>query len=98
VPKSARDITAGLTKKGFVTRPGDHIFFHLLVDGRKTIVNTKISRGAKEVDDRLLGVMARQVRLNRRQFLDLIDCPLAFDDYVRILRASGAVPAGEEDP
>lgn len=35
--------------------------------------------------------MARQVKLNRKQFLDLIDCPLSSEGYIDLLRAAGHI-------
>ena len=91
MPKSAREVTASLERKGFQKRGGDHAFFHLYVGGRKTIVSTKVSHGEREISDRLLAVMARQVRLTRKQFNDLIDCPLTLEQYVEQLRRQGDV-------
>lgn len=91
MPRTARDVADGLRRKGFHERQGDHTFFHLYVDGKKTIVSTKISHGERDIGEKLLGMMARQVRLNRRQFGDLVDCPMSIDEYVRILRANGVI-------
>ncbi len=91
MPKDARVIVSGLTRKGFVRRENDHTFLHLYVEGRKTPVYTKISHGAKEVSDQLLGVMARQLRLSRQQFLALVDCPLTETEYLRILREQNVI-------
>jgi hypothetical protein len=89
--RDARDVGAGLLKKGFSIRENDHTFYHLFIDGKKTIVSTKISHGEKEIGDRLLGMMARQLRLTKRNFLDLVDCPLTLDEYVKLLREAGVV-------
>lgn len=92
MPRDVRALVAGLTRKGFVRRENDHTFLHLYVGGRKTAIYTKVSHGAKEISDKLLGVMARQVRLSRQQFLALVDCRLSEADYLRILRESNAIP------
>ena len=81
----------GLTRKGFRGRENDHTYLHLFVDGRKTVVYTKVSHGEKQIGDKLLAVMARQLNLSKREFLDLIDCPLSHDDYIVLLRAKGIV-------
>jgi hypothetical protein len=46
---------------------------------------------------RLLGAVARQVKLTRKQFNDLVDCPLTSEECVKALRKAGAVetPKGE---
>jgi len=91
MPKDARRVAKGLKKKGFFTDQGDHTFYHLCVNGKKTVVYTKISHGEDEIHDELLGKMARQVGLNKRDFIDLIDCPLSFEDYLKRLRAAGKI-------
>jgi hypothetical protein len=60
MPRDAKEIGAGLQKKGFVPRENDHTFYHLFVNGKKTVISTKISHGEKEIGDKLLGMMARQ--------------------------------------
>ena len=91
MPKDARDVIAGLERKGFRGKENDHTFLHLWVNGKKTAIYTKVSHGEKEIGDKLLGMMARQVKLPRRQFLELVDCPLKTEEYVRILRRDGHV-------
>src|SRR5205823_4623038 len=54
----------------------------LWVDGKKTRIYTKVSHGEKEIPDNLLGAMARQLNLNKKQFLELVDCPLTREIYV----------------
>ncbi len=61
--------------------------------GKKTMIYTKISHGEKEIGDPLLSAMARQLRLTRNQLNDLIDCPLQYGDYVKILTDAGVVAA-----
>lgn len=91
MPKSARKVMAGLEKKGFKMRENDHSFFHLWVGGKKTVVYTKVSHGEKEIADNLLGAMARQLALSRKQLLELVDCPLTEAAYVAQLRAAGVI-------
>ncbi len=42
--------------------------------------------GKKIIDDYLLGLMAKQCKITKKQFLELIDCPLNRDDYETILQ------------
>jgi len=91
MPRSTREVASGLEGKGFVRRTGDHAFFHLHVGGKKTAIFTKVSHGEKEIHDGLLGAMARQVRLTKRKFLDLVDCPLKEEEYVSLLREGGHI-------
>jgi hypothetical protein len=96
MPRSARAVAAGLREKGFRDRENDHTFFHLYVDDKKTIVSTKISHGEKEIGDTLLALMARQVKLSRKQFLDLVDCPLTLAQYIELLQSAGVVAKPEQ--
>jgi hypothetical protein len=84
-------VDAALRQKGFLPHNGDHVYYYLYVDGKKTVVRTKISHGEKEIGDNLLSLMARQVKLTKKLFGDLIDCPLTHDQYVTQLRNAGHV-------
>lgn len=86
MPRDAREIEAALLKKGFQRRQGGDAYFHLYVEGKKTPVFTKMSQGEKEIHDGLLGAMARQVKLSKRDFMQLVDCPLTAEKYLEILR------------
>ncbi|MBK7049731.1 MAG: hypothetical protein IPH54_02535 [Rhodoferax sp.] len=80
------EVEKSLVKKGFQRKEGDHSYFNYFTKaGKKTSVFTKTSHGAKELDDSLLGMMARQCKLSRQNFDLLIECPLDRDSYERKL-------------
>ncbi|GMO57796.1 MAG: hypothetical protein Ta2D_03560 [Rickettsiales bacterium] len=82
-------IQKSLTKKGFNEIGGDHYFFqYVLTDGTITNIKTKMSRGSsyKTCNDSLLNLMAIQCKLDKKNFINLIDCPLSRDDYEKILK------------
>jgi hypothetical protein len=91
MPRSAREISSALERKGFERRESKDAYFHLWVDGKKTPIYTKMSQGEREIHDGLLGAMARQLRLRKAQFDDLVECPLSKEDYVGILREEGHI-------
>ena len=91
MPKPAKDVAAGLRKKGFQSENSKDVHYRLYVNGKKTMVCTKISHGEKEIHDGLLGAMARQLKLSRKQFNDLVDCPLQQHEYLKILRDIGII-------
>jgi hypothetical protein len=91
MPKNAREVAAGLKKKGFIEKPNRHTRYVLWVKEKKTAVFTEISHGEKEIRDPLLSVMARQLKINRSQFLDLINCPLSHEEYTALLREAGHI-------
>jgi hypothetical protein len=77
MPKDRRDVESGLLAKGFRQKEGDHHFFICFnLAGLKTAVFTKTSHNEKQINDRLLGMMARQCRLTSKLFANLLDCPL----------------------
>jgi hypothetical protein len=91
MPRAAREIESALLKKGFQRRESKDAYFHLWVDGKKTMVFTKMSQGEKEVHDGLLGAMARQLKLTKQQLVELVDCPLSLEEYAAILRRAGHI-------
>jgi len=65
--------------------------FWLEVSGRRTSIRTRISHGAREYDDHLLSLMARQLYLTRKELNQVLDCPMSGEDYLRILIQRGIV-------
>lgn len=65
------------------------LWFH--VDGKKTAIRTRISHGGKDYTDPLLSEMSKQVKLPRKKFADLIECPMSLEDYVGHLRETGVL-------
>jgi hypothetical protein len=92
MPRKQVDVEKSLVAKGFQPSKGDHNYFHYYsIAGKKTRVFTKTSHGAREIDDSLLGCMARQLKLGRRDFDRLVDCPLDRDTYEQKLIEQGLV-------
>jgi hypothetical protein len=87
--RKSRQIKQSLTNKGFKETNNDHHYFHLYNNGEKTNIVTKISHGQKECGDDRLSQMARQLRLNRKDFDSLIDCTLGEEAYKRMLKDNG---------
>jgi hypothetical protein len=89
VTRLKREVETALRRKGFQPTSGDHTYFYLHTqDGKRTPIFTKTSHGSKpkDLDDYLLGQMAKQCRLSRKDFLRLIDCPLDRNAYEDLLR------------
>jgi len=84
-----RDIVHGLGKKGFCASESDHTRLVLYVNGKKTEIRTKVSHGSNEINDHLINLMSIQVKLEKDQFIDLIDCPLTLNDYLKELEKQG---------
>jgi len=89
MPRKTLTVIENLQRKGFRKRQGGDKYFHLYVDGKKTAVFTFVSHGEREIHDGLLGQMAKQTHLVKKEFLDLVDCPMTEDDYLKLLRERG---------
>jgi hypothetical protein len=68
--------------------------FWFYVDDRKTSINTKISHGERELRDVLIGLMAKQVKLTKSDFLRLVECALSAEEYRGKMIAEGHVRLG----
>ena len=83
--RKGRDIDSSLCKKGFLRdSSGKHVRYFL--QGSEEI-RTIMSHGmfGETVDAWLISQMARQLRLTKAQFLDLIDCSMDEAAYRAIL-------------
>jgi predicted RNA binding protein YcfA (HicA-like mRNA interferase family) len=96
MPRDAKEVAANLQRKGFTPAEGDHKFYRLIVDGKNTGIRTKISHGEKEISDGLLAQMAKQTKLAKKEFLELVDCPLTYPRYLELLRERGHLPKAED--
>lgn len=89
------DIAGSLLKKGFVleSKKRDHDFYFLEVEGFRTQIYTKLSRGSsyKTYNKQLLGMMKNQLKLTNEQLLELIDCPMDLAKYLNVLVEQGAI-------
>jgi hypothetical protein len=92
VPRPKRDIESALVAKGFAATGGDHNFFvYHSIAGKKTRARTKTSHTPKmkDVPDNLLAVMAKQCKITKSGFLDLIDCPMQREQYEKLPKELG---------
>jgi len=87
-PRKVAEIVKALGSKGFeIEEGGRHIKCKLLVDGLPTRILTVFSRGSRgEYNDFMLGKVSRQLGLQRKEFDDLVDCPLDKPGYLTLLR------------
>lgn len=83
--RKTRVIKSSLKKKGFRESTNDHYWYVLYYRGKKSSIRTRVSHGKGEYGNSLLGKMAGQLKLSGSQLLDLIDCPMDQEDYIRIL-------------
>lgn len=88
---SSKNISLVLLKKGFKQDNRDHKKYHLLICGKKVGIHTFVSHGTKEYGDILIGEMKKQLRLSKKEFVDLIDCPMTKEEYIKILVERGYI-------
>jgi len=90
--KDRSKVVKSLKKKGFAlsSRKRDHDYYYYTDESTSTIY-TKVSRGSnyKSIGDSLLGKMARQIHLDKKEFLQFVDCPLSSEMYAQILKDKG---------
>jgi hypothetical protein len=92
MPRDRRIVEAALAGKGFHQSGGDHNYFTFhTAGGKKTSVFTKTSHSGRELSDGLLGLMAKQCRIPKAHFLDLVDCRLTREMYEASLISLGAI-------
>jgi hypothetical protein len=76
------EVEAGLVRKGFRETATHHRYFIYYTEaGLKSRIHTKTSHGGRDLDDWLLGQMAKQCGVSRKDFLELVDCPLDRKTY-----------------
>jgi hypothetical protein len=88
-------IKQALTSKGFVEKSGgDHDkYIYYNQEGKKTQIITLLSRGSsyKVYSDSLLGRMVHQLKINKAQLNNLIECPLTREGYEGLLKSKGII-------
>jgi len=83
--RKTREIKSSLLVKGFQQESTHHEMYWLYISGKRTSIRTRISHGASEYDDKLLGLMAKQLKLRRNEFDEFIECPLTIEEYLKLL-------------
>lgn len=86
-----RALGDALESKGFARSNTHHQIFWLVVDGKKTAIRTRLSHGAREYGDALLGAVANQMRITRADLRRFVECELSGEQYLAMLRAAGHV-------
>lgn len=85
-----KKIESALLRKGFQQKGSRHKKFTLYdSSGRRMPIVTVLSHGSLEYNDGLLNLMAKQLRLKKGDFHNLVNCFLTLDDYYNILRSQG---------
>lgn len=93
MPRKSREVRAALQRKGFAASDGDHVFLtYVTTAGLRTTIMTKLSHGGShDIGEPLLAQMARQCRLTKAMFLQLVDCTLDQTSYEAALKSKSAL-------
>lgn len=88
-----RNIERALVKKGFERKEGKkHIIFTFIQNGERTEIYTFLSRGESEYRNKNIGSMCKQLKLSKRNFVNVIDCSWEYDDILNFYVTSGILP------
>lgn len=85
-----RIIREALKKKGFVEdTSGHHVYFWFYFQDRMSAIRTWVSHGETEIDNWLIGKMAKQLHLSKSDFLRLVSCDMDGDEYRDLMLEEG---------
>lgn len=83
-----------LKKKGFEDskdHSNDHKYLEFHYNG-KMILYTKLSHGSKsDLNNYLIKQMSTQCKLSKKDFADLVNCPLSAEQYIEKLKELGEI-------
>jgi hypothetical protein len=86
-----KDIKSNLCKKGFIEDNKDHKHFCFFRNGKPTVIRTKFSHSAKEIDDNLIHLMANQIHLSKGEFVKFVICEISEPEYIEIQKGLGCL-------
>jgi hypothetical protein len=78
-------VERALLVKGMDRDENHHTMFRKTIDGVTHVV-TRMSHGAREIDDGLGKLMANQLCLQLREFWALVECPLTEEEWDALIR------------
>ncbi len=91
MPLKARDVINALEKKGFQRGNSKDVrFIYYMRNGKKGTRSTMVSHGEREIDERLLGKMSRQMAISREQLGQFVECTLTQDAYEELAEGSAS--------
>ncbi len=71
-------------------RSTGHQYGWLLVNGKK-ILRVHYSHGRGDIPGKVINKIRGQLKLSKRDFKGLIECPLTYEDYIAILKQKGFI-------
>lgn len=97
MPVSARRMDSiPVHELGFRRKGRKHRVYVLEIGGRE-VARTLISHGTREITDRMMGVMARQMGITSSQLMDIVNGRLDREAYYQLLREKGWIKSEKGD-
>ena len=85
VTRRVQDVRQALTNKGMERDENHHEMFRKTIEGVTHLV-TRISHGAREINNVTGGFMATQCCLQKKEFWELVDCSLSEEQWDNLIR------------
>ena len=79
-----------IQKVGFKVRSTGHNYGWLIVNGRKDLEGSLFS-WERDIPSVVANKIRGQLKLSQKDFVELINCPLTYEDYLNILKQKGIV-------
>jgi len=92
--RKTKDIKRVLEKKGFILEPkkDHHLFYYLVIDGKKQAINTYLSHGINEYGNSLMNQIKKQLKfIETQKAEDFFDCPMTKEQYIQMLEDNGEI-------
>ncbi len=88
MPISVRKLASGLRKLNAERKDSKDIIYRVFSDDGTLIAKTKISHGATEVSNNLVGLIAGQLFLYQKQLKLIVDCTWGRQEYLEYYETS----------
>jgi len=84
------DIKRIFNKLSLQLRSTGHHYGWLTVNDKK-ILRVHYSHGKGDIPNKIMHKIRGQLKLSEKDFKNLVACPLAYDDYLAILKRKGLI-------
>ncbi|MCI2424433.1 hypothetical protein LM599_00100 [Candidatus Acetothermia bacterium] len=71
-------------------RSTGHNYGWLIVSGKK-ILRVHYSHGKGDIPEKVVNKIRGQLKLPKKDFKELADCPLTYKDYINVLKQKGII-------
>ncbi len=85
-----REVGKIFKKLNLRVRSTGHHYGWLVVNGKK-ILRVHYSHGKGDISRKIENKIRGQLKLSQENFKELVDCPLTYEDYIRLLKQKGFI-------